>query len=593
MKVSLNATRTSVLVAIVLIVAGLLLPGDWGRAQPVPDDFTEQACSGIFLLKATLVVQGILCLVFACSAPRFEFQVENRFRGLASTFHGQSELSRRHSYICLAVITTIALILRLCKLDSCLWLDEISPITFYKDTSFVDLFTVYYSTNLHLLNTLLVKLSIGAFGEHAWAVRLPAVIFGTATVPALYWTARLALSREASLNAALILCLSYHHIFFSQNGRGYSAYIFFSLISIGFFVHALVTDKLPLWIAYVSSSILNFGSIMASVLVFFSQVIAALVALTLGLLGDRKPSIKAASARLAFVFSWISILGVQLYSFVIPQAIAVMQRTYHDRSAGYFLLSAEFLNEVMRSLREALGVHNSEILLPLVIVAAAVGSFGVYLLFRRSYLLTLSLLLPNVLLAIFTLKEGMVVYPRFFSLLLPLASITLALLIESLANVLDRYIKFSGDWTAGRHCKLIIQSAIILSLAIFSTFSLPSYYSRPKQDYLSAVEFLKPDCAKGYVMVAIYHAEEGFSYYAKRAGLKLDRDFYLVRSLVKLERILSRLGQDKVILVTTFPRALALDHPEIKARIEQSWKVNKVFPGTIGGGDICVWFPVK
>jgi hypothetical protein len=130
-------------------------------------------------------------------------------------------------------------------------------------------------------------------------------------------------------------------------------------------------------------------------------------------------------------------------------------------------------------------------------------------------------------------------------------------------------------------------------LAFSSAFALPLYYVRPKQDYLGAVQFLKPRCSAGYIVVALYHAEEGFSYYARRAGLEPNGEFFLVRSLDKFDQISNKFGQDKILLVTTFPRSLALDHPELKERIEKLWKVEKVFSGTIGGGDICVWSPMQ
>ncbi len=71
-----------------------------------------------------------------------------------------------------------------------------------------------------------MKLCVAIFGAQEWAIRLPSVIFGTATIPAIYWVSRQALSRRASLCVALLLAVSYHHIFFSQNARGYTAYVF-------------------------------------------------------------------------------------------------------------------------------------------------------------------------------------------------------------------------------------------------------------------------------------------------------------------------------------------------------------------------------
>ncbi len=593
MNVSLAARLAFFFVAVALTGLALRLSGGWLASIEARVGFNEEKFLGMTLLQACLIAQSLLCLVIALSSSCYRLLIEGQMPRLANNFEGNSYLSRRQTFICLAVITMIALILRVFNLNSCLWLDEISPLTFYRDTPAAELFTNYYSTNLHLLNTLLVKLSISAFGEHEWAVRLPAMLFGTATVPAIYWTARLALSREASLSAALITALSYHHIFFSQNARGYSAYVFFSLLTIGFFMRALAADRLSLWIGYASMSMLNFASLMASVLVFLSQSIVAVLAFAVVRLKPDTANMKIAAIRLTFVFSLISLSGVQLYAMVIPQAIAVMQRTYHDPSAGYFLFSTDFISEVMRGIKEALQGINSPIFPLLILIGLVVGFIGVYLLYRRHYALTLCLVLPNLLLTIFILTERMVVYPRFFILGLPLASMILALLAEDLAAMLSKRLELIHGLKFARLSRLSFQSMVVLLMVLPSALALPPYYARPKQDYFGAVQFLKPRRAIGYVIVALYHAEEGFSYYARRAGLKLDDDFFLVRSLDKFDQILKRSGQDKILLVTTFPRSLVLDHPEIKEKIEKSWKVGKVFSGTIGGGDICVWFPVQ
>jgi hypothetical protein len=48
---------------------------------------------------------------------------------------------------------------------------------------------------------------------------------------------------------------------------------------------------------------------------------------------------------------------------------------------------------------------------------------------------------------------------------------------------------------------------------------------------------------------------------------------------------------EQLYLITTFPRALHLDHPELEPLIEKYWVVDKVFPGSIGDGDLTVWKP--
>jgi 4-amino-4-deoxy-L-arabinose transferase-like glycosyltransferase len=161
----------------------------------------------------------------------------------------------------LAAIIALAAVLRCISLGSDLWIDEITTIVDYRNMPTMQVIGSYLRSNNHLLNTLLMKAAIAVFGEHEWSARLPAMLFGVATIPVIYWVARLAMSRLASLGAALLLALSYHHIFFSQNARGYTAYLFFALLSTGALARGLQRDEMRQWALYVVSVVLGFASL--------------------------------------------------------------------------------------------------------------------------------------------------------------------------------------------------------------------------------------------------------------------------------------------------------------------------------------------
>src|SRR5204863_3658184 len=102
----------------------------------------------------------------------------------------------------------------------------------------------------HLLNSLLSRIAVTLFGEHEWALRLPAIIFGTLSIPLLYFGVRRYSGRvEASL-AALALTVSYHHVFFSQYARGYSAMVFGALLGTFALLEALEQRSLWAWAVY-------------------------------------------------------------------------------------------------------------------------------------------------------------------------------------------------------------------------------------------------------------------------------------------------------------------------------------------------------
>src|SRR5207237_6299830 len=100
------------------------------------------------------------------------------------------------------------------------------------------------------LYTVMAHASFRIFGEGAWALRLPAVLFGTGSIVALYLLARQVATRAEALFASALFTFSYHHVWFSQNARGYSGLLFWTLISSWFLIRALREDRAFLWLAY-------------------------------------------------------------------------------------------------------------------------------------------------------------------------------------------------------------------------------------------------------------------------------------------------------------------------------------------------------
>lgn len=241
------------------------------------------------------------------------------------------------------------MVLRSLFLDSSFWLDEITPLTFYRDSSVFGLLTTYYSTNNHLFYTLLEKLAVSAFGEQEWAVRMPAVLIGTLTIPVLYLLTRTIAGRWISLGVALLLSVSYQHIFFSQNARGYSAHLFFTLLATLFLLRGIKRDKVEHWIGYCLCMFLNMASIIASLSVLIAHFLIAVVAALV--VQRRSKGGWMLFCRLAAVIFLSLLMVLHLYSIIFPQAYMVVQETYKVQSAGFTLFSGEFLNEVLRGLR--------------------------------------------------------------------------------------------------------------------------------------------------------------------------------------------------------------------------------------------------
>ena len=77
---------------------------------------------------------------------------------------------------------------------------------------------------------------------------MPAIVFGVAVSVGLLVRGRSNLgSRACRWSARCCFAVSYHHIYYSQNARGYSAFIFFGLVATGLLLRLLAEPR-PSWL---------------------------------------------------------------------------------------------------------------------------------------------------------------------------------------------------------------------------------------------------------------------------------------------------------------------------------------------------------
>jgi hypothetical protein len=111
--------------------------------------------------------------------------------------------------------------------------------------------------NHHPLNTLLIQLAVALFGDPAWAIRLPAFLFGVGCVPAAYALARsLGGAGPAAIAAALVAGAS-PLIEFSVNARGYSGVTCCSLLMLWAGLRAIRSGGMSTWPLVVVAAVLG------------------------------------------------------------------------------------------------------------------------------------------------------------------------------------------------------------------------------------------------------------------------------------------------------------------------------------------------
>jgi uncharacterized membrane protein len=95
------------------------------------------------------------------------------------------------------------------------------------------------------------------FGISDFIVRLPSAIFGMLSIILIYYITKTLFGPKEGLISAFLLAISPMHIFYSQEARMYSLFVFLSLLSLLFFIKAINEGSMLTWIGFIISTTLN------------------------------------------------------------------------------------------------------------------------------------------------------------------------------------------------------------------------------------------------------------------------------------------------------------------------------------------------
>jgi 4-amino-4-deoxy-L-arabinose transferase-like glycosyltransferase len=475
----------------------------------------------------------------------------------------------------LVVPLGVAALLRVFGLDQQLWYDEILTLLESVRHPLGTIVTTY-AQNQHALYSVLARVSILAFGEHAWALRLPAVAFGVATVPALYFCARLLTSRREALLACAVLTVSYHHVWFSQNARGYTGLAFFTLLATYFFIRGARGEKsngaAPLrrtagmanWVWYAVAVAL--GAYLHLTMVF---VAAGHGIVYLWLVAARRYELGRLPENWAAPLAGFFLSGVLTLAAYAPAFRQMLARTVGQAGT---MVKSEWTNpiwvilETIRGLGAGMGIGLAAVAIGGVIFLAGVWSY-----WRENRYAVMMMALPIVITGI-VLQLILNVFPRFFFFAIGFG---LMWLVRGAMVVGEWISRRLGGGEAGG--TLWGTGVVVLMLAASCYQLRVAYY--PKQDFAGAMKYVEGQQRPGdRIVLAGLAAIPYQKYYG--------RNWTQVETPAQLETIR---GQSQATWVLyTLPIHLKSRYPELWHTIESEFPTVKVFRGTMGGGEVIV-----
>lgn len=463
----------------------------------------------------------------------------------------------------LVLLTLGAALLRLYQLNSGMWFDEIVTLVTSVRRPLGEILTTFPSNNAHPLYSAVAHLSVTVFGESAWSLRLPAALFGVASIPLMYRLATNVTTRFEALLTAAILTVSYHHVWFSQNARGYTALLFWVLLTTHFLIQWRQKGTNASLAAYAVAAALGAYTHLTMVFVVVSH---AIVCAWISFVGERAGRSVGGRIRLAATFISSGLLTIVLYAPMLVNMHKFFTTSIPTKRVATPLWA---LQEAIRGLDTG-GVSQ----LWIVVVGGCIFATGIASYARRSmYLPFLFFLSAPVTLGVAT-AMGRPVFPRFLFFLVGFGLLTLL-----------RGSGAIGEWLAARCGKegwapaagMLMAALTALAAVAASIESLPYGYRYPKQDYASALAYVQQRCADDPVAVVGEAASMPFLVFFGQPWAHVAN----ANELLGL-----RDPRRDLWLIYTFPMYLEANQPELWKLIQTECQPMRSFAGTIAGGNI-------
>jgi uncharacterized membrane protein len=458
----------------------------------------------------------------------------------------------------LAATLVVAAGLRLVGLQSGLWFDEIATLVESVRLPLRQILTDFPGVNAHPLYSVLGHFSVAVFGEFAWSLRLPACVFGVASVAMVFVLGSRVTSRVEALAGAAVLATSYHHIWFSQNARGYTMLGFFALVSTHFLLRGRETGRARDYAIYAIACAAGVYTHLTMVFVVAGQMTAMAVGLWWA---SPRPGRREV---MPLVWAWLGAGALSLIAYA-PFVPALLSHFGAEapRESIRVATGGWAIGAALQSLFSGAGV-------PAALAGGAVAIVGAISLLRRAPLVVGLLVLPAVVTVASILVLGQPLRPRFFFFLSGVAAIFVG--------------RGVGAIVAGASRRLIPPAAGVAAvtgvLIAASAVALPRNYSVPKQDFEGAVQFLEGEESAGARVAAAGPACFPIrDYFGKGAWPCLTSMADVTTHSTTATRVL-----------VVYTLAEYINDPALRAVLvdRAACPMVRTFPGTLGDGDLVV-----
>lgn len=473
----------------------------------------------------------------------------------------------------LCAVLAVAATARAVGLDSALWYDEITTLLRFVRLPVGDLVSNFSSLNNHPFYSLAAKASVAAFGESAVSLRAPAALFGIASIAAFLPVARRVLDARLALLALVLLAISYHHVWFSQNARGYTALLFWTTLATVLFLAGAKSKSFRIWAAY--------GVVFAAAMythlsaIFFFAAHGAIYA---AFVANRFILRRAPPHPLASMAPFFGLaLGLALSMFAYMPMFGDMGGAFSDVTSGAANATLRQWTDPAYVARNLLAQFLDlgplmDIALPPAIVLAA---FGAYTIWKKEKLIAAVYILPIPITVVALDVAGMRIWPRYFFVEISFLYLALVVGVAAAASAIGGYLERAGN-IQGATASLT--AAATTAMVIGSLPLLAKNYQSPKQDLAGAVAAVERAAAPTDLRTVYGVAAPPVIEYYAPAWVEFSPAMINGGS-----------GGRAVWTIVAFRDQAKAKDPSAWRRFEANFSLQEKLPGTLGDGAVYVY----
>lgn len=533
--------------AIILALAAVLLSPETLATAMAKPALAGPVATGLWLFKGTLLLLAVVMGLW----ERFPFGRGAPLAGVEAT----AQPTRGEWWMAGGFIA-VGAFLRLTDLGTGLWYDEIETLVNYVRLPLGQILTTYDSQNNHLFYSVLARISFLIFGESAWALRLPAALLGIASLWAGWRFARRAGGRVEGMLVLALLTFSYQHVWFSQNARGYTGLLFFTLLGSTAFLELLAGPaerrRRAVAIYAITMALATWTHVTGAFVVMAHVLIWMVLALRGGSRGRMAPLAAIALAGFGSILLYAPVLP-QLFTTILTPGPAVADTAWKS--------PLWMVQEMMQGLRRGLPGGTVTLVAGILVIGCGVASY-----WRRSRTIVGMLVLPGIVTGIMMFVLAHNLWPRFFFFA---AAFALMIAVRGVFVMVRGVLPGANAVPATAALTLVILGSV---LGVRRAWG-------PKQDYEGAAQYVESVRGSDDAVVAVDLTTYPYTRYYRASWPSVDN----LQTLEEIER-----RHRKTWLLYTFPIRLSAVHPDIWHRLQSRYDTAAVFPGTVGGGAVVV-----